>query len=279
MSWCTGKRSFAVAVLALAAVPAWAAGKNGTTLAASKTIDICQLADGSWHYSGEVSVWNEGAVATVGLAIQDCIQNKTDSGPFVDTYCGNLSVTEIPAGTTEPNATVFPYSFDAAPLDPYIRNVARVTILNHSGSIGIPKGPQPRATWTGLVEACVTECGCVLTQGYWKTHPESWPEGFPTDAAFYLSGNTWMGVLNTEPAGNKYYNLAHQYIAATLNQASGACVPSGVQDVLDLATAWLAANAPSACPLPSSCGLQNTWAGILDDYNNGLYPGGPAHCE
>ena len=75
-----------------------------------------------------------------------------------------------------------------------------------------------------------------------------------------------------------YYQLAHQYIAAVLNVANNACLPEGVQDTLELAIAWLQANAPTVCPTGGSCGTQKTWAAILDDYNNGRYIGGPEHC-
>ena len=270
---------FLIAV-ALAALPASAGptgGKNGTTLAAVKTIDICDAGDGQWRYSGEVSVWNEGAVATSGLAIQDCIQNKTGT-LFVDVYCNNLSVSEIAAGTTEGTATTFSYSFLAAPLSGDIRNAARLTILNHSGSLGIPKGPEPKATWLGEVGPCPVECGCTFSQGYWGNKPDViWPAPYDRNALFFLSTNTWQYYLDN-PGGNGYNILAVQYIAATLDQANGSCVPSGVQDVLTMATAWLNANGPGACPKASSCGVQKDWAKILDDYIQGAYPGSPGHC-
>ena len=75
-----------------------------------------------------------------------------------------------------------------------------------------------------------------------------------------------------------YYILAHQYIAAGLDGAYGACVPSGVQDTLDLAAAWLAANTQAACSGAGSCGQQKDWAATLALYNTGNYPGGPSHC-
>ncbi|HEV8582964.1 MAG TPA: hypothetical protein VGX68_28185 [Thermoanaerobaculia bacterium] len=276
---------FLVAIV-LVAGAAFAAGKNGTTLAAVKTIEICDAGDGNWVYSGEVAVWNEGVIATSGFAIQDCIQNKVGSGQFGDVYCNNLTVTEIPPGTTQLTALTFPYSFTAPALTGDIRNIARCTILNHSGHITNPPtpfGPEPKATWFGGTPApCQVACGCTLTQGYWGTHPSQvpgdWPAGYLPSDTFYLSGTTWQGVLDTAPKGNGYYILAVQFIAATLNTANNACVPSGVQDIIDQAAAWLALNDPSACAAKGSCGTQKDWGAILDDYNNGVYPGGPAHC-
>lgn len=264
-------------------------GKNGTTLAAVKTVDICDNEDGTWHYSGVIAVWNEGVVDTEGLTIQDCIQNKPGAGQFVDVYCGTLAGGQvvqlngvpgvIPAGTTLATATLFSYSFDAAPLTGDIRNIARIKITNHSGQLGKAFGPEPKATFEGDVEPCGGGDGCTLTQGFWKTHPEAWPGPLQPSDPFFLSGQTYQEVLDTPVnVSQGYYQLAHQYIAAVLNQANGASTPSGVQDTLDLAEAWLSVNGPSACTAGGSCGVQKDWAGILDLYNNGLYPGGPLHC-
>jgi len=278
-----------VALLAgvLATQAAAAKGTNsGTTLAASKTVDICSVDDATWRFSGEIAVWNQGAIDTVGLAIQDCIQNKTGNGQFKDvsSLCQQVvdlvDTVVIPAGTTLATATVFPYSMDGSPLAGDIRNIARVTILNHSSSIGKPFGPEPKATWTGQVLPCEEAQGCVFTQGYWGNKPDVvWPDPFDRDATFFLSSQTWQGVLDTPPQGNGYFILAEQYIAAVLNQANGAPVPSGVQSILNQAETFFQNNAPSACSAAGSCGLQKTWGGILDSYNNGTYPGGPQHCE
>jgi hypothetical protein len=51
--------------------------------------------------------------------------------------------------------------------------------------------------------------GCVLTQGFWKTHPNAWPAGYSPSATFFLSGKTWLDVLWTAPGGDAYYILAH----------------------------------------------------------------------
>ncbi len=276
-----------VALLAGGLVTQAAAAKStnsGTTLAAVKTIDICSVDETTWRFSGEIAVWNQGAIDTVGLAITDCIQNKPGSGQFKDVYCTTTFdpvLHEVAAGTVQATADVYKYSIDAAPLAGDIRNIARVTILNHSSSIGKAFGPEPKATWTGgTPPPCNEEKGCVFTQGYWANKPGvEWPDGFSRDAAFFSSGQTWQQVMDTPVnVSQAYYQLAHQYIAAVLNQANGASVPSGVQDILNQAENWLTNNAPSACTANGSCGTQKDWAAILDDYNNGLYPGGPPHC-
>jgi hypothetical protein len=288
---------FAIAALAamvFASTPAFAAPKttvSGATLQASKTIDICDPGDDTnWIYSGVVSLWNEGAAATEGLSIIDCIQQKKVSGPNFDNIdCEELldpvGSVVIPGFTPEENAITFAYSFTLPQLTRTIRNDADVTITNHSGHIGTPFGPEPKATYTGPVPppSCNLGQGCTLTLGYWKTHTEAWPSGFDPNALFFSSGVTWLAALDPSQTNgsNGYYNLSHQYIAAVLNQANGATVPPGVQSYLDQAEAFfiISTTAAVACPMPNSCGLQKTWAAILETYNAGKYPDGPPHCD
>lgn len=259
---------------------AQAQGRNGTTLAAYKTIDICEVDASTWRYSGVIAVWNEGAVATQGLKITDTIQNKVGSTWISQYNVPVMIYSEIPSGTTMDTATSFPYSADLGPLSGTIRNVANVTIMNHSGSMGTPKGPETKATFTGTVEPCKLGSGCAYTQGYWGSKPGVvWPSPHSRTDPFYKSDQTWQGVLDTAVnIAPGYYQLAHQFIAATLNVANGASVPNGVEDTLDLAARWLSNHSPATCAAKGSCGEQRDWAKVLDQYNNGQYAGGPPHC-
>lgn len=267
------------------AAPAFAQA-NGTTLAAYKTIDICKVSDTTWRYSGEVAVWNAGALPTEGLKILDYIQRKA-SGPTWTTVSGPMDIAGgavIAPGTTQATATTFSYTFDGPALTGYsIRNVADLTITNHSGHLGTPFGPSPKATYAGPLPppACSPPCGCTYTRGYWGNKPGvTWPAPYDRSTTFYYSGQAWQQILTAPGAGNGYYILGPQFIAAKLNVANGACLPSGVKTTLDLAEAWFAnaSNTPATCSTGGSCGLQKDWGAILDKYNNGIYPGGPAHC-
>jgi hypothetical protein len=264
------------------ATPALAQGLSGATLQAYKTIDICDNGDGTWKFSGEVALYNIGSTDALGVTIHDCIQNKTGKGQFqsLPNYCQDISAGTIPANTPLGAALSFAYSIVGASLTGDIRNDAQTFLTNHAG--GKTNGPDVKATWLGGQPPLCQHSGgggCVLTQGFWKNHPEQWPAGYDPNALFFLSQLSWLNVLKTpDNASPGYYQLAHQYIAAVLNIANGASVPSGVQDTLNLALAWLQTNSQSACTASGSCGVQKDWAKVLDDYNNGIYPGGPAHC-
>ncbi len=299
-SWQYSSALVVLLILGLAVSPALAQkkGKNGTTLAAAKTVDVCELPGGQWQYSGVVGVWNEGAVDTENLTINDRVESNDGSGWV--TICSFQPLLQAPpeakAGTTcSPSnllncALAVTYSCTADPAVGTVRNTATLTITNHSGKLGTPFGPEPKATFMGTVEPCPG--GCVYTLGYWKTH-SAWPSPYSQSDSFFSNpaglgtgpagdnpiGKTWQNVLDTPPGGNGYYILAHQYIAAALNLANGAPIPSGELSIINQAADWFAANSPSACTGPGSCGQQKSWAAILDTYNNGLSVGGPPHCE
>jgi hypothetical protein len=140
----------------------------------------------------------------------------------------------------------------------------------------------------------VTGCGdggCTLTQGYWKTHSARGPAPYDDTWAqlpqsentpFFTSGKSYYQVLQTAPQGNAYYILAHQYIAAELNQLNGASIPATVLSAYNAATTLF--QNPAYTPayiggLKGSNALRNqylSYAKTLDDYNNGLT--GPGHC-
>ncbi len=128
--------------------------------------------------------------------------------------------------------------------------------------------------------------GCTLTQGYWKTHADvtrkqyddAWNLlGSGSETIFYGSGKSWLAVFNTPPKGNPYFQLAHQFMAAKLNENNGAYAPANVVEVLDLAEKWFEDN-----PLPGNFDKSQKnkilgWASLLDQYNNGLL--GVSHCS
>jgi hypothetical protein len=131
--------------------------------------------------------------------------------------------------------------------------------------------------------------GCTLTQGYWKTHSEygpapcddTWaelPDG--ADTSFFDTGKVYYEILWMEPrGGNAYLILAHQYIAAELNELNDAYVPSEVQDAMDQAESLLI-EYQDDLSIPKrgeDRALAIELYELLDDYNNGYI--GPGHCS
>ncbi|HET6681960.1 MAG TPA: hypothetical protein VFG84_12220 [Gemmatimonadaceae bacterium] len=128
--------------------------------------------------------------------------------------------------------------------------------------------------------------GCSLTLGYWKTHAEDWDEdadantaSFLTTTTFYNSGLTYLEIMNTPPqGGNAYIQLAHQFIAASLNVGVPTGTTTEVDDALLAADAYFAA-AAAGTPAPSGALRTQVqgWASTLASYNEGDI--GPGHCE
>jgi len=132
--------------------------------------------------------------------------------------------------------------------------------------------------------------GCTLTPGYWKTHSiygpapydDTWALLLPSGetSPFFLSTKTYFQVLKTSPAGNAYYILSFQYIAAELNFLNGAD-PSAAQEAFDDATELFELYTPAAIgAMKGSNPIRQQFvalATILNNYNNGLI--GPGHCD
>ena len=134
---------------------------------------------------------------------------------------------------------------------------------------------------------CAPREGCTLTQGYWKQSHHAWPAHplfsgttlrdwpFHDSWFFFDSRKSWQQMLDTPTRGDPYYILAHQYIAAVLNQANGAPVPSAVRETLVKAYNYFASS-PEVRATVSRAALI-AWKDILGSYNEGRL--GVRHCR
>jgi hypothetical protein len=106
---------------------------------------------------GQICVTNGGALATENLKIVDQVQYKVGSGAFQDLT--GASVTMTPAQLAAGASACYAYHFTFTPVPNAIyRNVAHVTITNHSGWLPgskncpgpavCPFGPDPKADFS-----------------------------------------------------------------------------------------------------------------------------------
>jgi hypothetical protein len=160
-------------------------------------------------------------------------------------------------------------------------------VVNTAWYAGIDTGASESASWSvGGEVPCAG--GCTRTQGYWSTHSEYGPARYDStwaslpsgaDTIFFLSGRRYLDVLAGETGGNAYLILAQQYIAAQLNQLSGASL-APVAAAFDEATALFGVHRPtSPAVTKKSSSVRARFialAEILDAYNNGVT--GPGHC-
>ena len=156
--------------------------------------------------------------------------------------------------------------------------------LTESGPRASGEPPQVRRDSTTL-QVSTGDCapkpakvGCTLTVGYWKNH--AWPSDFwfmeeVSTMNFFDTPYTWQGILGVEPKGDAYFILAHQYVAARLNQiGDGSYVPPEVVKTLQSAHDYFSMS-PSARATVSRNTI-TSWANLLDQYNNGKL--GVPHC-
>lgn len=116
--------------------------------------------------------------------------------------------------------------------------------------------------------------GCTYTQGWYKNQgKDQLPAG-----NFYLSGDSWLTVLQTPPKGNAYYLLAEQFIPASVN-AQSASTPPTVTAALSAAATYFGVATPANWSAGGSYTKDQLigWAGTLGSYNEGSV--GPGHCD
>ncbi len=125
-----------------------------------------------------------------------------------------------------------------------------------------------------------TPTGCTLTQGYWKNHSNEWAVQNLTLGTVNYNQTQLLSIFNRPVQGNGLISLSHQLIAAKLNIAAGASVPSSVATAI--ANADILIGGLVVPPVGNgslSTGSTGALTTILDTYNNGNTPGGPPHCS
>jgi hypothetical protein len=207
--------------------------------------------------------------------IDECINVSDTLGGSLGTVC---------AGST-PATFNYTLSFGRNELADEILDCGSNTVLNTASFVTNDTANTGSDNWT-ITATVECEFGCTLTQGYWKTHSEFGPAPYDNTWAqlangasttFFLSSQAWYEVFQTEPAGNAYYILAHQYMAAHLNQLAGASMTGSVlaafSDVTELFNTYTPAQIAASASLTAEA---TDLAGTLASYNEGAL--GPGHC-
>ncbi len=248
--------------------------------AAVATLDVCHNElTGNWRYSGMVAVSGSAIKPSSIVGVDFWIQNKSSSAGYANALrvpgMNDLSVLPMTG------ARMTRFSIEDAPLSVgTLRNTSNITIADLLAPASAPLLLESGTDFTQSVCGCPQPTGCTRTQGYWKSKPGViWPSPYSRTAMFFSSGLTWQQILDTPPSGgNAYLILAHQYIAAVLNRAAGASAPASLQTIINNATTWFSSGTNLDSCSGAACDRQKTWAGLLDTFNNGQYPGAPRHC-
>jgi hypothetical protein len=232
---------------------------------------------GNYHFDS-YTFTNGGSCTTVKLT-----QNTgTALALFTEAYLGSFNPGSLctnylgDAGVSQVLGADASYSFNIP------ANASFVIVVNEVNPGG-GAGANYTLNVSGLI--CGTsgngECtlGCTLGHGYWKNHASAWPVSSLTLGTVTYTKAQLLSILSQPVKGNGLVSLAHQLIAARLNLASGAqptpAVLQAITDANSLIGGLVIPPIGSGFLLPSSTDALNT---ALDNYNEGLAPGGPPSC-
>ena len=203
------------------------------------------------------------------------------SGTFTFTVsCPAINLEQVVQITNSGSATV-PQIF--------VGTICTVTETLDPNFVVTPSASQTVTVPSGGVTVSFTNTGtalgCTRTQGYYSTHPEA-VTGL-TLGGTSLTATQVNALLRARVSLTYLYAVDQQLIAALLNQASGATVPADVQTAIDAAHALiLQQGGPYGTASPRTTVTYNgiTYTAsqlnnILTSYNQGMFPGGPPHCD
>lgn len=268
------------------------ANRLSGTVAGEGELQLCKTGNAAGTFGFSYSVMDRASGSaissgSVSVAVGQCVtllQLPTDGS---DRYVATITETSLPANwalssVSATNTTPIPSGWGSPVVTLATRTVSNVGVANDIGATVTfdnqytPPPPPPP--------------GCTYTLGYWKTHSKAgpapydptWallPGGLEQNTIFFLSGKTWLAVFNTAPAGNAYYQLSQQYMAAKLNVLGGAD-PTAAAAAIAAAEALFNTYTPAqVAALPKNSAVRAQFialSGTLDSYNNGII--GPGHC-
>lgn len=147
---------------------------------------------------GQICVTNTGSRVTQNLKIVDRVQYKKPGKSFKDLI--GASQTIIPETQLQPGETrCFDYEILFTPVAgaTAYRNVAKVTITNHSGHMGCAYGPEPKADFSLPANAALIE----IDESADVMDVETCPEGFncvPSDPGpWHFTGSGSIRFVKT----------------------------------------------------------------------------------
>ena len=264
---------------------------NSTTIAAAGEgeLQLCKTGNGSGTFTFSYTLYLRSdssfiSSGTTSVAIGSCVTLVQLPTVGNDRQFATITETNIPAnwsvaGITAANTTPIPIQWG-----PPVVDIANATVTN----AGIANDVGSTVTFDNLYTP--PPQGCTYTQGYWKTHSlagpapydPTWallPGGLGSSTLFFGTGRTYLQIFNTPPAGNAYYQLAHQYMAAELNILGGADPTAAAAAMASAKTLFQTYTPAQVAALPKSSSVRAQFlslAGTLDKYNTGLI--GPGHC-
>jgi YVTN family beta-propeller protein len=181
----------------------------------------------------------------------------------------NTVVATVPVGSAPDGVAIMPDGTHAYVANFGSKTVSVIDTATNTVVATVPVGSEPFGV--AITPSPVT-FACPLGQGFWKSHPDTWPVTSLTLGSQTYTQAELLTLFHTPPRGDASVILAHQLSAAKLNIANGsnpAPISSTIADADKLLSQFFG-KLPYNVRTSSAIGQQMVNdANVLDRYNNG----------
>jgi uncharacterized protein YkwD len=196
---------------------------------------------------GQICVTNGGGQATVGLTIRAKVQRRLGTGPWQDVPGAVIQPIQSALGPGETRCFDYSITFGFV-VGAQHRVVALPTILNHSGSLGTPKGPELRAYFTLPRVASQVDSGDAAAS-VTDALPAVSCSGFSVDGGLAAPWNIQPSDLDAKGCATRLF---------TVDVTNGKDVANTPECGVRNASGTLIPTVRNFAPCSSTCSLSNT---------------------
>lgn len=261
------RRRVAVATCAAALASVLAAAPAAAQTCEGEVVTVCGFV---WNDANNNGIQDTGETGIEGIKVSlsdgsDVLEAYTDTSGFYQfdappgSYTLSVSTGTLPTGTVASPTDATDDSVDSDGVFDGTTSSVGVVIEGAVDKQDYDFGfytPQSQSLGTG-------------TPGYWKNHPEAWPDTIEVGGQTYTKDEAiyWLGKVGKDKSATMFSSL----VPAKLNRMIGN--PSGcVDDTIAAADAWMAAYGPVGSGIAASSLAWSEGEPLhreLDDYNNG----------
>ena len=226
-----------------------------------------------WNDTNQNGVQDGGETGVVGASVTVVVGSDTYVVATDDSGFYDFGFTGLPPGTYEISVQIPPGTQTSPPnagSDDTLDSDGEPDSLGNSVATLVYTGVPDASTDFGFFVTSVAQPG-TGTPGYWKNHPEAWPQDSITVGGVVYTKAQALALMET-PGKDKTLTMFSSLVSATLNVMVGndsSCVATTIA----AANSWMSAYGPAGRGVHASSfawKVGEPLHRLMDNYNNGM---------